>query len=206
MCEMCLTNDTFRLTNLEHDNKMLKEKVDALEIALSYYRSKDSIQTATKKHFPNESYGKIDNIKLLKGLSPIDYIPDDERCFMFTQTFDPAKFHVLNNRVSQRDYIKQVYEVVLYNQPMVQGCYELHKSGIVHSHFIVLEKVDLDVLKSYFTKNKDNEHCINYQLKTYKEAFDYISKQLSKDSDNFYNYFERKKCLKNSFENLPENV
>lgn len=204
MCEMCLNGGYAfnKLSNLEMTNKQLTDKVDELEKLLSFYQSKDSIQKNLLKHFPFEYSKKIQNINLYKELSIIDYIDPGEHCYLITITFDPAKFPILNNRVSQRDYIKQVLEIQTYHQPIVQGCFELHKSGVVHSHLIVFEKLDINDLKSYFTKNLENEHCINVQQKFYKQAYEYITKDTTKDSDNNYNYFEKKKCLKNSGEFL----
>lgn len=195
MCEMCMSSDVHKLSNLELENETLKQKVEALEQALAYFKNKDSIMKNLKKHFPYDGYQKMNNVLLYKSLKPI--LHDDSEVLMITQTFDPAKFPVLNNRVSQRDYIKQVLEVALKDHPIIQGCFELHKTGVVHSHFIVTQNIDKENLKQYFTKNKSNEHCINFVKKTYKEAYDYITKDATKDADNSYNYFQ-----KNSIEKL----
>lgn len=204
MCEMCLNGGYAfnKLSNLEMTNKQLTDKVDELERLLSYYQSKDSIHKNMAKHFPGEYSRKLQNLNLYKELSIIDYIDPSEHCYLITITFDPAKFPILNNRASQRDYIKQVLEVQTYHHSIVQGCFELHKSGVVHSHLLVLEPINIDELKSYFTKNLSNEHCINVQQKYYKQAFEYITKEATKDPDNYFNYFEKKKCLKKLTESL----
>lgn len=191
MCELCMSSDVHKLSNLELENENLKQKVEALEQALAYFKNKDSIIKNLKKHFPHDGYQKMNNVLLYKSLEPLPYLQDDDPVLMVTQTFDPAKFPVLNNRVSQRAYIKQVLEVAMIDHLIFQGCFELHKTGVVHSHFIVIKNIDKENLKQYFTKNKSNEYCINFVQKTYKEAYDYITKDATKDADNSYNYFQR---------------
>lgn len=195
MCDMCLTSDVHKLSNLEFENNQLRERIAELESVLSTYMKKDSAMKAIQKNFKHYDSKQtlIKQVEQLEHISnQFEYdISNSPTCYMVTITYDPKKFPVLNNRGTQRLYILYTLDQLYRKHTFIQGCYELHKNGVVHAHFITFDPVPKDIISSYFTNNKLNDKCIHVCQKTYEEAYLYITKEATKDGDNRYNFFQK---------------
>lgn len=106
----------------------------------------------------------------------------------YTLTFDPAKFGVSNDMELEKQYmliqIGKAYRD--FNCTYVYGCFEYHKTGAVHTHFI-LKSYDnhpkiYKFLKYRFTDNPSNRCAI-----VVKAVADYgVIKYINKESTEFY--------------------
>lgn len=126
------------------------------------------------------------------------YLNPEEPVKMVTVTFDPKKFPNLTNRTAQRAYIRESLEELSkkiigpdYRLRNLYGCYEIHETGVVHSHFITdsITLETLNKLQMYFTDNKHNLRAIHCCDKSYREARDYINKKETKDKNCLKNYY-----------------
>lgn len=192
-CAMCLNPiETIDYQKRIHD---LEEEVKQLRFALQQLKQKDSITKYYEKYFMFKSYEEmVHRIKYSIRHSKISKIlPDDKPIKMMTLTFDPKMFKVLSNRESQRDYIEKVL-ITEYDmrKELVQGCYELHKNGVVHAHIIVDREHDL---LRYFTKNQTNQYAVDCKEMPYSSAYTYITKETTKDADCATNYICNQKRL-----------
>lgn len=131
------------------------------------------------------------------------YFIDSSNMYLITITFDPEllKTLQLDSTDKQANYIHS--NIVRFHQNLnnsmsaenlIYGCLEFHKSGILHSHFLIkfighdglTFKADYSTfidsifndLKMKFTANPYNKVCIDYQpVKKFYEACDYIEKE-----------------------------
>jgi len=118
---------------------------------------------------------------------------------MITLTFDPRKFPRLTNRQAQRNYL---YYIIEQMHPLgeIYGCFELHETGVVHTHFLVKDSCEkeLDFLKSKLTIKLANyndtpvygAHAVHICQKLAREGFDYINKKETKDLNAIYNFYK----------------
>lgn len=191
ICDFCNGN-TNEIEKIKEDNKRLLELVATLNMKLEKYNSKDSVYQKYKKLFMYKSYEEWKETfpKTIRK-KKLDFLfsDPDTPVYMGTLTFDPAMFPILSNRVSQRNYIEKVVQKTLHHV-QVQGCFELFKSGIVHAHIITLAD-HTEELRPYFTRSKKKDHpSVLFVEKTALDAFNYITKEATKDSDEPYNYFQ----------------
>lgn len=173
-------------------------------------KSKDGVLTQLKElqrknktlDEEQEYFIKTDNILRLS-----DYYEqiDSTHVYQYTITLDPSFFkYGLISEYTQRQYIKSALWLTLkkFNFQSMFGCFELHKSGIVHSHVIFNSpeteptKV-LNFIVPLFTKRSlETQHAIRADFKESEEAFNYITKEESKsqnyDNNYFYYIFQKK--------------
>lgn len=113
---------------------------------------------------------------------------------MITITFDPAKFKSkINDSDSQRDYILTILGKMFTDNLIGPffGCFELHQNGRTHSH-IATSQVSpkfLSLISEYFTDNSKNDKAVMIHEKNEQAAYDYITKQETKDPDYDEHYF-----------------
>lgn len=169
----------------------LQDKIDRLEYRIEQMHLKDTCYNIIyeKQEWDNKKY----NHKFIKMEKP-DAMPFyTEICKMITLTFDPRKFPVLFDRNAQRDYIQHVIRdyVELYNNGPIYGCYELHETGVVHSHFIIpnISNHEIDYLKKQFTNKQDNDKAVHVCEKEIAKAIKYINKPETKDKNNWQNFY-----------------
>lgn len=129
-----------------------------------------------------------------------EMITDKEKLMFYTVTFSPQRFHLhLDNQYI--DYIlfhiSELYERQIIS--FAYGCFERHKSGIIHSH-IIIKAYQQDIVKEYLNKkfNHDarNRRCIDSSfVKSISKTIDYIHKE-SSNSDYPYFSIGSFDCLK----------
>lgn len=201
ICAMCSEKKDYK-TLYEENLKT----IDLLEFRIEQMHLKDSCYSMLDSYKETEN-SKRDFIALLeKPCNP--FLTKD--CVMVTLTFDPKMFPVLINRTAQRDYIRYKLNefIELFEIDELYGCYELHDSGIVHSHFVV-EKLDIHQyswLTQQFTRTFGNKTAVHRCDKKTSEATDYINKSETKDRNNMQNYFRYRKPhydYEQSFKKLP---
>lgn len=175
------------------DYKTLYEEtlktIDLLEFRIEQMHLKDSCYSILDSVLdkPKERIYLIESPRLINC--------QFHTCKMVTLTFDPRKFPVLINRTAQRDYIRYVLDLFidLFGNEInsIYGCYELHDSGIVHSHFMIdsLDEHQYKFLQKYFTNDKNNDKAVHRCEKYQQQAVDYINKKETKDNNNMQNYY-----------------
>jgi len=171
-------------------NETLK-KIDILEFRIEQMHLKDSCYN---KVYENDY--KTGKLKMLEIAQPAPFYTD-RVVLMITLTFDPRKFQVLINRTAQRLYIRMIIDeyIELFNPDIIYGCFELHDSGVVHSHFLIpnFSDDDLNWFKKKFTNNPKNETAVHRCEKTLADGLRYVNKLETKDNNNIHNYFIYKK-------------
>jgi hypothetical protein len=109
---------------------------------------------------------------------------------MVTITFDRSRFKHLNSRSSQRDYILYALGRRTEMNDFI-GCFELQNDGVVHAHLIIINISEETTYKlsSYFTNKIDNPYAVHVCDKSYEDAYNYITKEETKDPNELFNYF-----------------
>lgn len=105
--------------------------------------------------------------------------------YAVTITFDPNRFENLDviTEESQQKYIlTKLYDFLSkgYNVTELYGSFELHQSGVVHSHLLIGIydwKQLYDFLLRQFSKTRRNKHCILIKpIDDMKKWIEYINK------------------------------
>jgi len=195
ICAFCETKVDYK-TLYEESLKT----IELLEFRIEQMHLKDSCYN---KVYENEyQNGKL---IMLETAQPAPFYTDG-LVNMITLTFDPKKFPVLINRSAQRLYIRMIIDeyIELFNPGIIYGCFELHDSGVVHSHFIILNFSidDLNWFKKQFTNNPKNDTAVHRCGKTLADGLQYVNKLETKDNNNIHNYFIYKKMSKNKISPL----
>jgi len=166
-------------------NESLKT-IDILEFRIEQMHLKDSCYN---KIYEND---KKPITRLVEIPMKIHW-PLNRKVYMVTLTFDPKKFKVLINRTAQRSYIRMIVDeyIELFTPDYLYGCYELHDSGVVHSHFIISNFSDdeLNWFKKKFTDNPKNDTAVHRCEKDKLDAIEYLNKVETKDTNNMQNYY-----------------
>ena len=188
ICSMCSEKNDYK-TLYEESLKT----IDLLEFRIEQMHLKDSCYNILSEQELDRRNIKSE-IRLLEKSKP-NYFTEVHDIVMVTITFDPRKFPVLINRTAQRDYIRYVLDrfIDLFKGEIdyIYGCYELHDSGIVHTHFLI-EKFDDHMyryLQKQFTNDKNNDKAVHRCMKHPNEGYEYINKQETKDRNNMQNFY-----------------
>jgi len=167
---------------LKNDNLQLTQQLGKLlmiqpeEFDLKYYHKMD-----IKKHFKRQS----------TPFKEFEYKSKLTNASFFTITFDPSKFGTQPFEDERKEYILHALTKSIKTEYFTEicGCFEYHKNGIVHAHFIVITAFRQqlkDCLIPYFTNNKRNLKCIDAGPAKYPQAMDYLTKE---STDYFYHHY-----------------
>lgn len=132
------------------------------------------------------------NIKMVSKWEPSEeqenkqYNEEYGRHLFITLTFDPNRFGDCNEPEEEQLYllylINQAYEKELL-LPTVYGCFEKHKNGSIHTHFICTVKyasIHTTTLKKFFkarlTDNPYNRNAVDVGNYRFKKSIEYINK------------------------------
>lgn len=174
--------------------KELRDHVKRLEEALNFILSISSEQLKLNRH------DITDLLEFDRSNSPMPFeIPDLSSPLLphwkfFTLTFDANKFGISNDPESEKNYILHqiltVYKKNLIRRP-VYGCFEHHKSGKVHAHFIafVIDNTVGIELRKAFTDNPRNKHAVDIGYAKFPNCIKYIEKE-STDYFQLKNHLE----------------
>lgn len=106
--------------------------------------------------------------------------------YFVTITFDPHRFDnlELSTEISQKKYIIKQWHQLRHKISFVYGCFEKHKSGIIHSHCI-LETTDsesvMNQLMKAFSSKPNNKHAIDIsEVRDISKCLRYIDTQIDK--------------------------
>ncbi len=116
---------------------------------------------------------------------PQPFIYREEFTYKFiTLTFDPTRFDQLDasSEESQKLYILNSLYLIKWDIKEMYGCFEKHKSGIIHSHLIMsardFERWDdmKTLLNKSFSSRHYNEHAVDVQrIKDKENVLEYIN-------------------------------
>jgi len=212
-CSKCApeyeSSKILKLQILELTNK-LQEREKLIERMALVIRERDGVYTKLKdlyrknKTLEEEQHYFIKEDDVLRLSDYLDNV-DDLDVYQWTITFDPSYFDCkLTSQYTQREYIKSVLYLTLmkFKIDYMFGCFELHKSGIVHCHVIFkltedhLPNLIKNFIAQYFTKrDMETQRAVRCDLKDHNEAFNYITKTDTKGTefDNNYIYYILKK-------------
>lgn len=107
--------------------------------------------------------------------------------YFITITFDPHRFDSLDltSEESQKKYILKQLHNLRHRLGFVYGCFEKHKSGVIHSH-LILETRDEETIKDSliraFSKNIKNRFCIDMsEVRDIRNTLRYINTNIDRD-------------------------
>lgn len=182
---------------IERMSQTLKEKDGVYNALKDVYRKDKSLETE------QQYFIKEDNLLRLS-----DYLDCfmNEEVYQFTITFDPSFFKCrLINEYTQREYIRTILWATIkkYELKDMVGSFELHKSGITHAHVIlnVDQKISKEITNylSTFLTRRDikDQRAVRADHKDTQEAFNYVTKEVTKSTAFDNNFFYYKSKLKN---------
>jgi hypothetical protein len=129
----------------------------------------------------------ISNVQI-SFLPQINIYNNLSNLFFGTITFDPSKFGSVNPTDKERMYIlKSIYHL-RHEYFMVYGCFERHKSGTTHAHFVMTTNCSADIkrrLKKQFTNAPRNEKAVQLDYARMPSALMYINK-IEQDKQWFF--------------------
>lgn len=107
--------------------------------------------------------------------------------YFYTITFDPERFGPIIPDNKAKDYILYILSMVIekFANTRIYGSFEYHKNGNIHAHCIIVtyqQKEITQYLKSKFTNNPKNKHCIDCGPARVPQAKEYIEKE----SDHYF--------------------
>lgn len=142
-----------------------------------------------------EQLMQIRKIYLDETTNPIskERFNDLSHLYFITITFSPKRFYQHTEK-QYKDYI--LYHLIRLRQLNLAfdyyGCFELHRSGVVHSHLII-RAYQIDEVRKYLNKqfNHDarNRKCIDIQPVTTNRVLDYINKADDKRKDRSNHFY-----------------
>jgi len=188
-CFMCL-NSHLTLKTYEQ----LITEIEDLKSEIKYIKNSDSCTKLLKKFEIIPIF--YEKIKLLEIKETVEtyqktLILYQEKVKFITLTFDPRKFKQLTNRQSQRNYLEYIINKI-FPLGNMYGCFELHENGVVHSHFMINNLLEKEILefRKYLTNYPNNIHACHIIEKDKMEAFNYINKPETKDKHSIYNFYK----------------
>lgn len=177
-CVVCQTESTIK--QLEFKNKQLMETINRLE-------SKYDKMTIT-----NDERQLIQNFEYSE--KPVFGESSNVKDYQFiTLTYDPLKFGYTNSEKSQREYLMaKIYNYVHFRP--FYGCYEHHKNGNVHMHFILKESEEeckkmRKEIRRFFTDRINNKQFLDIGIAKDKTAIRYINKEEELKKQWFYSQY-----------------
>jgi len=170
---------------LQHENYKLRRQLDSILLRnnelldLKYYQkllSESAIQTDEPIQL---------EIQLDIPLTSLKFI---------TITFDPSKFGVNNQVVSERQYI--LYQLMLLVKKgfidSFYGCFEFHHNGATHAHVIThLVRFDIPLIKLLrpaFTDNPQNKVAVRVDPARMPQAIQYVNKVDKLEGKGYFSY------------------
>lgn len=159
----------------ESEVKKLKQQIIELNLKLSQYVHEVMKVTNDDRQRLEEEF-EYSNTPLLNE----DF--NVEGYYFVTLTYDPKKFGYMQTEKAQQEYF--LANVSRYKYP-TYGCFEHHKNGNVHFHFIIqasLEQVKQmkNEMRHKFTDNNRNKDFMDIGIAKHKTAIRYINKESKK--------------------------
>lgn len=157
--------------------KRLIIKVNKLETELQFYKNIEHV-------LMKENTGLLTFTQSNSSLITLDKINDVDLAFV-TITFDPHRFDKLelSTEQSQKDYIltmlsKASKRPETYTE-FIYGCFEKHKSGVIHTHLLykIDDKNELEkyLLRKFASKPR-NKHAVDISwVKDIEKVYEYIN-------------------------------
>jgi len=159
----------------DHQIKLLKAKISELTIKLSMYEHSEMKAYSHEKQLIDIIYEQSDTPLLNEDFNIEGYQ-------FVTLTYDPKKFGYMQSARGQTEYF--LAALIKYEQ-LLYGCFEYHKNGNVHMHFIIkgtneeLEQMKKDI-RYKFTDNPRNRDFMDYGICKDKTGIRYINKESNK--------------------------
>lgn len=205
-------------THFEHDDfiKKLLNIIDNQNKELLFYKNMEININHNFSEFDEQDF-KQQSVPL-KIKSAYDMAHEisgainTNNLYFITITFDPHRFDSLDltSEESQKKYILKQIHNLRHRIGFVYGCFEKHKSGVIHSH-LILETRDEETVKDSliraFSKNIKNRYCIDMsEVRDISNTLRYINTDIDRDGQvssvkskyGFY-YFKNAEFYKNVF-------
>lgn len=148
---------------------------------LMYYKSIEINLKHNLSEFNELAFEQSDEPMALDSKVNLDSL------YFLTITFDPHRFDnlELSTEISQKRYIiRQLYEI-RHHVKFIYGCFEKHKSGIIHSHLVIdVNDVEYitDKLMRAFSSKPSNKHAIDITpLRHPQNAIRYIDTMIDRN-------------------------
>lgn len=160
--------------------KQLKSELEGLREKIRYME----VQENDKIHLDEQHKQKVySSFKITSVPQPYDYEDFLSLTKFYTITFDPNKFGTL--KIDKRQAFEYILHHLLHCYKYfhifsLYGCIEMHQNGNPHAHIIIHSNYHKEIttyLKSKFTDNMHNKHCIDVGPAKYPQAKEYIEKE-----------------------------
>lgn len=175
--------------SIDHHIKYIQE-INKLKAQLELYNGGPLNKLTVNSEQEKQIYK---NIKMVSKWEPSEeheiqqYKEDYGKHLFITLTFDPKRFGDCNEPEEEQLYllhlINQAYEKELL-LPTIYGCFEKHKNGSIHAHFIgTVRYANEHVmnLKKFFkarlTDNPYNRNAVDIGNYRFKKSIEYINKE-----------------------------
>lgn len=154
----------------ESEIKQLKQQIVELSLKLQQYEHQQMKVTINQKQLIEEQFEQSNRPLLNEEFDITGYQ-------FITLTYDPKKFGYLQTETAQREYFLSALL-----DKSVYGCFEYHKNGNMHCHFVMksteeeAKKMKQDI-RYKFTDNPKNRDFMDIGIAKDKVAIRYINKE-----------------------------
>ncbi len=189
-CCQCVSCLKQTIRNQEDYIKTLEQTINSIQKTYETKNYQDILQADEL-----EQLIQLRKIYLDESQNPISKsrFQDCLHLYFITITFSPKRFY-LHTEKQYKEYI--LFHLIRLRQLNLlfdcYGCFELHRSGVVHSHLII-RAYQIDEVRKYLNKqfNHDarNRKCIDIQPVTNNRVLDYINKVDDKRKDRSNHFY-----------------